>query len=317
MKDLVTREFERLLGGQLKIKPCGKTQGLSFLLLGLYNLYECDFNGHRFILMCHKKKVVYTPGAVSAHMAQIQAATGLQAVFAITEMPSYKRARFLEKRIPFIVPGKQMYLPFACLLLTESGSPAPKKFDSLGNLAQILILAKLMKRLAGPVSIETACSMFQYSRISVIRAFDELEHFQLARRCPATKHLEFIADNGPLWKKALPLLHNPQRRIIGLEKIPQGLSVYESGINALSKHSMLSPDPQMAYAVEAKAFNKLRIKPECPIEDAPVMLELWNYTPAIIGRDSVDPFSLYLTLKDDPDDRIQIALESMIKEALR
>ena len=55
-------------------------------------------------------------------------------------------------------------------------------------------------------------------------------------------NLEFIADNGPLWKKALPLLHNPQRRIIGLEKIPQGLSVYESGINALSKHSMLSPD---------------------------------------------------------------------------
>ena len=316
MKDLVSQEFERLLGGQLKITPCVRTKRLSFMLLGLYNLYECDFNGHRFILMCHKKKAVYTPGAVAAHMAQIQAATGLQAVFATTEMPSYKRARFLEKHIPFIIPGKQMYLPFAGLLLTESDSPAPKKFDSLGNLAQILILAKLMKRFADLLSIGTACSMFQYSRISVIRAFDELEHFQLARRCPATKHLEFIADNGKLWKKALPLLHNPQRRIIGLEKIPQGLSVYESGINALSKHSMLSPDPQMEYAVEAKAFNKLGIKPECPIEDAPVLIELWSYAPAIIRGNSIDPFSLYLTLKDNPDDRVQIALETMLKEFL-
>ena len=61
MKELVTKEFERLLGGQLEITPCVKTQGLSFMLLGLYNLYESDFNGHRFILMCHKKKVVYTP----------------------------------------------------------------------------------------------------------------------------------------------------------------------------------------------------------------------------------------------------------------
>ena len=316
MKELVTIEFERLLGGQLKTNPLVKTQGLSFMLLGLYNLYECDYNGSRFILMCHKKKAVYTPGAVSAHMAQIQAATGLQAVFATTEMPSYKRARFLEKHIPFIIPGKQMYLPFTGLLLTESDSPAPKKFDSLGNLAQILILAKLMKRFADLLSIGTACSMFQYSRISVIRAFDELEHFQLARRCPATKHLEFIADNGKLWKKALPLLHNPQRRIIGLEKIPQGLSVYESGINALSKHSMLSPDPQMEYAVEAKAFNKLGIKPECPIEDAPVLIELWSYAPAIIRGNSIDPFSLYLTLKDNPDDRVQIALETMLKEFL-
>ena len=316
MKDLVTREFERLLGGQLKITPCGKTRGLSFLLLGLYNLYECVFNDFRFILMCHKKKTVYTPGTVSAHMAQIQAATGLPVVFATTEMPSYKRARFLEKHIPFIIPGKQMYLPFAGLLLTENGSPAPKEFDSLGNLAQILILARLMKRFSDPLSIGAACSMIRYSRISVIRAFDELEHFQLARRCPATKHLEFMTDHEHLWKKALPLLHNPKRRVIGLEKLPQGLPVYESGINALSKHSMLSPDPQMEYAVEAKAFNKLGIKPECPLEDAPVLLELWNYAPAIIGGDDIDPFSLYLTLKDNPDDRVQIALETMLKEFL-
>ena len=316
MKDLVSKEFERLLGGQLKIAPCGKTQGLSFMLLGLYDLFECEYNGSRFILMCHKKKDVYTPGTISTHMAQIKDATGLQAVFATTEMPSYKRARFLEKHIPFIIPGKQMYLPFNGFLLTESGSPAPKEIDSLGNLAQILILAKLMKRFADPVSIGTACSMFQYSRVSVIRAFDELEHFQLARRCPATKHIEFVADKAQLWKKALPLLHNPQRRIIGLETIPQNLSVYESGINALSKHSMLSPDPQMEYAAEAKAFNKLGIKSECPIEDAPVLLELWNYDPAIIGKDGVDPFSLYLTLKDDPDDRVQIALETMLKEFL-
>ena len=49
MKELVTRELERLLGGQPKITPLVKTQGLSFMLLGLYNLYKCVFNGSRFI----------------------------------------------------------------------------------------------------------------------------------------------------------------------------------------------------------------------------------------------------------------------------
>lgn len=316
MKELVTTEFERLLGGQLKIAPCTKTRGLPFLLRGLYHLCECEYNGSRFVLMYHKDKTVYTPGTIAAHMELIKDATGLQAVFATNEMPSYKRGRFLEKHIPFIVPGKQMYLPFNGFLLTESCAPAYKEISTLGNLAQILILAQLMKRFAAPVSIGTVSSMFSYSRISVIRAFDELEHFQLAKRCPPTKHLEFIADKKELWKKALPLLHNPQRRIVGMNEIPQGLPVFESGINALSKRSMINPDPQLEYAVEAKEFNKLKLKPECPKEDAPVLLELWSYHPAIVGGDSIDPFSLYLTLKDNQDDRVQICLETMIKELL-
>ena len=59
MKELVATEFDRLLGGQLKIAPCTKTRGLPFLLRGLYHLCECEYNGSRFILMYHKGKTVY------------------------------------------------------------------------------------------------------------------------------------------------------------------------------------------------------------------------------------------------------------------
>ena len=79
-----------------------------------------------------------------------------------------------------------------------------KHFDELGNLAQILILARLAQKFTMPISIAETTAMFSYSRISVIRAFDELEYFQLGRRNPQNKYMEFPLTDNDLWKQALP-----------------------------------------------------------------------------------------------------------------
>ena len=63
-------------------------------------------------------------------------------------------------------------------------------------------------------------------------------------------------------------------------------------------------------------MNKLKLPDRCPEEDAPVLLELWKYPPNIIGDDAVDSLSLYLTLRNDPDERVQIALDEMMKGLL-
>jgi len=272
----------------------------------------CKTNGTSFLLMCQKENTVYTPGHVARHMEQAQSISGLPVVFATDTMIAYKRQRFLEKHIPFIIPGKQIYLPFTGIFLTE-GQQTEKRFDELGNLAQILILAKVLRKISNPLSIADAVSMFSYSRISVIRAFDELEYFQLGQRNPQTKHLEFSQSGKVLWEKALPLLKNPCRKSIGLEHLPEGLPCFFSGINALSERSMLSADAQLQFATESKMQKKLNLMQQCSVEDAPVLLELWKYPPNIIGGKSVDPLSLYLTLQNDPDERVQIALDEMMK----
>ena len=313
MQNRVAAEFKRILGVSLETAAYAGKRTFSYMLVSLYDFFLCKANDKSFLLMCPKEKSEYTPGQVARHMAQAQTISGLYAVFAAETMAAYKRRRFLEKHIPFIIPKKQAYIPFIGILLTEGGPQVEKHFDELGNLAQILVLARLQQKFTTPLSIAVAGKLFSYSRISVIRAFDELEYFQLARRNPKTKYLEFPLTGKALWEKALPLLKNPCRKRIGVERVPAGLASFPSGISALSERSMLSADDQLQFAADAKELNKLKLPDRCPEEDAPVLLELWKYPPNIIGGDSVDSLSLYLTLRDAPDERVQIALDEMMK----
>ena len=316
MQNRVAAEFERLLGVSLETTAYAGKKTFSYMLVSLYDFFLCKANDKSFLLMCPKENSEYSPGRVAKHMAQAQAISGLPAVFAAETMAAYKRRRFLEKHLPFVIPGKQVYIPFIGVLLTEGGPLVEKHFEELGSLAQILVLARLQKKFTTPLPIAAAVNMFSYSRIIVIRAFDELEFFQLARRSPKTKYLEFPLTGKALWEKALPLLKNPCRKRLGVERVPAGLPSFPSGISALSERSMLSADDQLQFAVEAKKMNKLKLPDRCPEEDAPVLLELWKYPPNIIGDDAVDSLSLYLTLRNDPDDRVQIALDEMMKGLL-
>lgn len=46
-------------------------------------------------------------------------------------------------------------------------------------------------------------------------------------------------------------------------------------------------------------------------------IELWNYSPLLFQEDDVvDRFSLYLSLQDNADERVQSALEKMMEDAL-
>ena len=51
-----------------------------------------------------------------------------------------------------------------------------------------------------------------------------------------------------------------------------------------------------------------------------ICLEVWKYNPGILSHTAiiteliVDPLSLYLTLKNTPDERIEMALEQIIEQ---
>jgi hypothetical protein len=44
-------------------------------------------------------------------------------------------------------------------------------------------------------------------------------------------------------------------------------------------------------------------------------LQLWRYNPKLItSEDYVDPLSLFLCFKEEPDERVQMALEEMMEK---
>jgi hypothetical protein len=78
---------------------------------------------------------------------------------------------------------------------------------------------------------------------------------------------------------------------------------------------MLAEPPHHSYAASAgqwKAVQQAGIPTLQQMQPYGSRWELWSYTPALLRQsDAVDPLSLTLSLQEEPDERVQQALEEL------
>jgi len=92
-----------------------------------------------------------------------------------------------------------------------------------------------------------------------------------------------------------------------------------AGLTALARFSMLAPPEYTTYALSREDWKALRQRHkiiEVPTQDPDASeVEVWWYPPALFAEDGVvDPLSLYLSLKEDHDERTETALEVMMEK---
>ncbi len=121
-----------------------------------------------------------------------------------------------------------------------------------------------------------------------------------------------------IWERAKPVLRTPVKRTIWVHADGPVASRL-AGLSALARYSMLAEPKWPVYAIGAADWKAavdagVRELPE-PIAGAQEW-QLWSYSPALLpGAATVDPLSLLLSLHDNSDDRVQIALDEL-KEQL-
>lgn len=118
------------------------------------------------------------------------------------------------------------------------------------------------------------------------------------------------------------LLVNPVMKTVFVDETPKELVLIRSNISALSEYSDLNESTQQFYAVEKTVFYELkknsRIKNPNRQEGA-VAIEVWKYNPELLigellsSASVVDPLSLYLSVQDKKDERIEMALEQILE----
>ena len=91
-----------------------------------------------------------------------------------------------------------------------------------------------------------------------------------------------------------------------------------AGMSALSQRSLLEDDRLATYAVSKKSLPALLdnrvFRQTLGSEEATFTLEAWNYDPGVLSKHTaVDPLSLYLSLRDSPDERVQQQLETLLE----
>ena len=165
-----------------------------------------------------------------------------------------------------------------------------------------------------------------YTAMTMTRAFDELESLNLGKATRQGKQRQFIfmQDLPLLWAQAEPMMQNPvkKRFFLGLNKkeIKQIKSRgFLAGLSALEELSMLSSPKHLTYGVSLQTWKELQkignIEKLPLAEEANIELEVWSYDPRLFAKeDRVDPFSLYLSLKEMHDERVKIALKKLIEK---
>ena len=102
-------------------------------------------------------------------------------------------------------------------------------------------------------------------------------------------------------------------RIIYTDEISKSGIMRLSNINALSHYSMLNDSLKLHHAVYKKEIKELNVESNNYFGDN--IIEIWRYDPKLLSESNyIDCLSLFLLLKENQDERVQVELSQMIKE---
>ncbi|WP_309646186.1 hypothetical protein, partial [Phenylobacterium sp.] len=130
----------------------------------------------------------------------------------------------------------------------------------------------------------------------------------------------WLRMEGPpqaIWERAKPALRTPIRSTfwVASHALLANYPRREAGLSALARHSMLAEPQWPVYAITSadwKAATEAGVRelPE-PVAGAQEW-QVWSYSPALVpDAPTVDPLSLTLSLQDNSDERVQLALDEL------
>ncbi|MFH1131185.1 MAG: hypothetical protein V1754_07610 [Pseudomonadota bacterium] len=286
----------------------------------MYAPYQLNLFGRQFIILRKMSADSSSPGRIAKDAAYLRKHFEQDVAFVLDELSSWERKRLIEKGTPFIVPGRQLFLPMLFMDLREHFPQRTiEKTDYLSRAAQHTVLRQILHGDVENRDMVDAATLLGYSAMMMTKIRSELVAHDLctAKINGRARQIVFSMQSKQLWQKAKPHMRSPVfRRHFLVGKV---CGAQLAGPSALALQSTLHPDDLSTVAVWKKQYRTLMQK--CHVteieneEGADLILEEWYYDPRkISGTDAVDPLSLYLSLTDNPDERIQIALEELLEK---
>ena len=326
--------IEDILGYVMVIVPIPKQElgNLPMYVKEIYNLYRVTLGDIHFVLIEYKDVDVFSVSQLEKHSELINTNLNQKVVLLAEDISALYRKRLIEKGINFIVPGKQLFLPDFLMDLREGNQNAGRKnkTEKLLPSAQFILLYHLLhKPITGQLennSFTQLALRFGYTKMAITKAVDNLVYHELCKvEGTKEKYLRFNSNKEQLWHLALPQMINPVFKKIYVDRMPEGMHLLQANESALPNYSDMNPSRQEFYAIEKNTFFGLQ-KSNALINankyEGRYCLEVWKYNPELLVNTlnnnipAVDPLSLYLSLKENHDERIEMALEQILEHFL-
>lgn len=320
----LTQKFEKYLfenlGVSLAIEKWQKEKSLPLFLRDLYSFHVCQLLQTPCLVMEARDEEEITPATIRKHIRQVEDIWQHEVIYLHPSISSYNRKRLIEQKISFVVPGNQMYLPLLGIDLREhiKGRRTDKK--KISPSTQVVLFFVLYNWPQNGLTPSLLAGQLNYSPMTLTRVFDEIEAAGLGNVSMESRErlLRFDSDKRSLWKKTLDLLRSPVKKRIKVHTVRNVSSLTLAGESALSRYSMLAEPPHPIYAMDTEEWKEMQATGEVREltihEPGSMEVEIWKYSPKLFAKDGlVDPLSLYMSLKSTKDERVEIALDTLLE----
>lgn len=324
MQDFIDYLTE-VTGAELQVKDAdGKNDAhLPLFLKTMYKLHVVDLFKHSLVLAFQTaRKDDRTPAEYEGHLNQLRGALRNEDVaFVLPDVPSYVRNRLIQKGIPFIVPGRQMFLPMLFVDLRERFPR--RKANVTGRIsmaAQAVVLHHILRKPAQDLPLRALAEKTGYSAMTISNVAAELADIDICDVLVSGKirNISFRNQGKALWDMLEPRFRAPNMRKRWVKATDPIKGALPAGLTALSCLSSINDDPVPTVALREGVYRKLIESGEIEgcnsRQEAGVGIECWGYDPHLLtDGNTVDKLSLYLSLKDTVDERVRKELRIMME----
>lgn len=312
------RYLESTLHESARIVVLERVPSLPSFLSRMYSLLEGHIAGRRCIFLATTHNTA-TPSEIAKHVALVRSATGTIVGFVAPWLSAHNRSRLVGQGVPFVVPGKQLYIPDLAMDLRERfRTPKPRRAADLSPAAQAVLFHRLLRLDETATTPSLIAPQLHYSAMSIGRAFDDLVSVGLAHteRRGRERRIRFKAEGRQLFDASHDLLRSPVRAEKFIRDVHAAPPLKHAGESALAELTDLSPPPLPVFVVAATDWKTIAQAcgfVETDRDQASHIVETWSYDPAALTvAPTVDPLSLYAQFRNHRDERISMAAERLL-----
>lgn len=317
----IAKYLQQTLGIDVAVRAWKARARLPVFLRQGYEFYELEILGRPCLAMVDRANEEVSPTTISKHAEYLLAKFPGDVIYVRQQVAGYQRKRLIEQRVPFLVPGNQLYLPSFGIDLREFYRTRRAAPESFSPGTQLVLLHLLLHPCRGDQTPKELADRLGYSKMTMTRVFNEFEARAIGEVRTVGRHrcLTMPDDRRRTWNDALALLRNPVTKVHRVRRPNRPVEGVSAGLSALAHYSTLSAGSQPTIAVTGGQWRSLQKQldpsPMAASDPEATNIEVWSYDPAILAEDGcVDRLSLYLALRDTRDERIEAALTEMLAQ---
>lgn len=320
--DEVINYIHEVLGVNVNYKKVTseKLKNLPYFLAKGYDFGEIRLFNQKIVLLIVKDD--FTIETLRTHLIKIQSVLDASVVAVIPTVNAYKRLRLIEKKVQFIIPGKQMYMPDLLISLKEYGNNRvdDQQPVNMQPAAQLILLYHLQVGPLEELNLGMIAEKLHYNPMTITRAAYYFHNMGLCKiEGTKEKFLKFNYTKRELWNIVEPKMTNPVNKTQFYTGYTTDQNLKKTNINALAHYTELNDEQVEFFAMRpgyGRFIGGVNLKPIDPMEGN-ICIEEWRYDPALLTKtEYIDLLSLYLCFRENKNERIEMALENLIENFL-